>query len=152
MAFLSQRSSSGSNPAPGLTQPFSRGKGLRRVFLATGALLAIAAVTGVPLLRGLPLRQARFGTTTSNSHWGGGYIPNLPVVDQDGNRFRFYDDLIKGKKVIVSFIFTSCSDICPLTTARMAQLQARLGQAVGRDVFMYSITIDPEHDGPEELK
>jgi mono/diheme cytochrome c family protein len=79
-------------------------------------------------------------------------MPNLPVVDQDGNTFRFYDDLIKGKKVIISFIYTACSQICPLTTSRMAILQEKLGDAVGRDYFMYSITIDPEHDGPSELK
>ena len=96
--------------------------------------------------------QARFTPQTQASRWGKDYLPNLPVIDQDGKQYRFYDDLIKGKKVIVNFVFTSCSDICPLTTARMAQLQEKLGDMVGRDVFMYTITVDPEHDGPAELK
>ena len=96
--------------------------------------------------------EARFSSSAQNARWGGDYLPNLPVVDQDGKQYRFYDDLIKGKKVIINFIYTSCGDICPLTTARMAQLQSKLGDIVGRDVEMYSITIDPEHDSPKELK
>src|SRR5215475_5219216 len=84
--------------------------------------------------------------------WGESYIPNLPVVTQDGKTVRFYDDLVKGKIVIISFIYTSCTDICPLTTARMAQLEDKLGDIVGRDVFLLSMTVDPEHDTPERLK
>lgn len=98
------------------------------------------------------VQVARFVTSSGNSRWGSGYMPNLPVVDQDGKSYRFYDDLIKGKKVIINFIYTSCSSICPLTTSRMALLQERLGDTVGRDYFMYSITVDPFHDGPAELK
>lgn len=90
--------------------------------------------------------------TSANARWGEGYLPNYTVVDQDGNRFKFYDDLIRGKKVIVNFIYTSCSELCPLTTSRMAMLQDRLGDALGRDYFMYTITIDPDHDGKDELK
>ncbi|WP_156150656.1 SCO family protein [Hyphomicrobium sp. 99] len=96
--------------------------------------------------------DSSFSTANADARWGGNYMPNVPVVDQDGNRFRFYDDLIKGKKVIINFIYTSCSQICPLTTSRLAMLQEKLGDAVGRDFFMYSISIDPEHDGPAELK
>ncbi len=55
-------------------------------------------------------------------------------------------------KVVVSFIFTACRDICPITTARLAQIENRLGGAVGRDIFFYSITVDPVNDTPEKLK
>ena len=88
---------------------------------------------------------------SDNSH-GAGYFPNLPVIDQDGNRHAFYDDLIKGKIVVVNFIYTHCPDLCPLTTARMSQLQESLGDKLGKDVFFYSITVDPERDTPAELK
>ena len=84
--------------------------------------------------------------------WGEGYIPNLQVKNQDGETVRFYDDLIKGKIVIISFIYTSCTDICPLTTARLSQLEDRLGDALGRDVFMISMTVDPKRDTPEKMK
>ena len=81
-----------------------------------------------------------------------GYFPNLPVVDQDGKIYALYDDLIKGKIVVVNFIYTHCPDLCPLTTARMSQLQKTLGDKLGRDVFFYSITVDPKRDTPAELK
>jgi protein SCO1 len=96
--------------------------------------------------------QPYFATGAASSRWGKDYLPNLPVLDQDGRQFNFYDDLIAGKNVVINFIYTTCNDICPLTTARMAVVQDKLGDAVGRDVFMYSISIDPENDRPEQLK
>ena len=80
------------------------------------------------------------------------FFPNLPVVNQDGRPLKFYDDLIKDKIVVVMFIYTSCTDICPLTTARMTQIEDRLGAAVGRDIFIISLTVDPVTDTPERLK
>lgn len=52
----------------------------------------------------------------------------------------------------INFIFTSCTDSCPLETARLLQVQKVLGDRVGKDVFLYSISIDPETDTPEILK
>ena len=92
------------------------------------------------------------GSGVHASRWGKGYIPNVPVVMQDGQVLRFYDDLIKDKIFVISFLFTSCRDVCPLATARLAQAQQRLGERMGRDVFFYSISIDPEHDTPDRLK
>jgi protein SCO1/2 len=93
------------------------------------------------------------GTTEArSSHWGETYFPNLPVVTQDGETLHFYDDLIKDKVVVISFIYTSCADLCPLTTARLADVRERLGDAVGRDIFFVSLTVDPERDTPERLK
>ena len=80
------------------------------------------------------------------------YFTNLPVVDQNGRQLKFYDDLIKDKVVVIMFIYTSCTDICPITTMRMTQIEDELGDAVGRDIFIISITVDPEHDTPEKLK
>ena len=62
------------------------------------------------------------------------------------------DDLIKDKIVVVMFIFTHCTDICPITTARMTQIEDKLGDALGRDIFIISMTVDPENDTPERLK
>src|SRR5215472_16994072 len=94
------------------------------------------AITAALLIAGAATAQSR--------QWGEAYIPNLPVITQDGKTLRFYDDLVKGKIVIISFIYTSCTDICPLTTARMAQLEEKLGEVVGRDVFILSMSVDPE--------
>lgn len=84
--------------------------------------------------------------------WGESYFPNVPLVTQDGQTVRLYDDLLKGKIVLVNFIYTGCKEICPLVTARMAQVQRQLGDRVGRDIFLYSITLDPVHDTPAVLK
>ena len=86
------------------------------------------------------------------SRWGADYFPNHPVVSHNGETFRFYEDLIKDKLVVVNFIYTYCPDICPLSTSRMAEVQKKLGDIIGRDIFMYSITLDPERDTPQKLK
>jgi protein SCO1/2 len=78
--------------------------------------------------------------------------PNVPLVNQDGKILRFYDDVIKGKVVSINFMFTSCSDSCPLETAKLRKLQKLLGDHLGKNVFMYSITVDPERDTPAVLK
>src|SRR5215813_3526900 len=83
---------------------------------------------------------------------GEGYFPNLPVVTHEGKTLRFYDDLLKGKIVVINFIYTSCQDICPIATARLAQVEDKLGEQMGRDYFFISMTVDPEHDTPERLK
>jgi len=81
-----------------------------------------------------------------------GQNANIPLITQDGQTVHFYDDMIKGKIVAVNFIYTSCLFTCPLETARLAQVQRLLGGRVGKDIFFYSISIDPGHDTPAVLK
>jgi protein SCO1 len=83
---------------------------------------------------------------------GAGMFPNTELTTQDGKKVHFYDDLIKGKIVAIDLIYTTCQYSCPLETARLAQVQKILGDRVGKDIFFYSISIDPEHDTPEVLK
>src|SRR5260221_10368088 len=90
--------------------------------------------------------------SADNTRWGADYFPNVPLTTQDGVRVRFYDDLIKGKIVAINLIYTTCKYACPLETARLSQVAKLLGDRMGRDVFFYSITIDPDHDTPEVLK
>jgi protein SCO1/2 len=73
-------------------------------------------------------------------------LPNFVLRTQAGRPVRFYDDLIKGKTVVVSFMFTSCNTICPLTSANLLKVRKALGDHVGRDVFFYSLTLDPATD------
>lgn len=80
------------------------------------------------------------------------HFPNIELITQDGKKVHFYDDLVKGKIVAIDFIYTTCQYACPLETARMTQVQKKLGDRVGNDIFFYSISIDPEHDTPEVLK
>ncbi len=87
-----------------------------------------------------------------SDRWGAGYFPDLPVVTQDGKTLRFYDDLIKDRIVVVNFVYTGCSELCPIETARLAAVKDKLGDAVGRTIFFVSMTVDPEHDTPDMLK
>jgi protein SCO1/2 len=86
------------------------------------------------------------------SRWGEKFFPNITLTTQDGKQVKFYDDLIKGKIVAINLIYTRCKDACPLETARFRQVQKLLGDRVGKDIFLYSISIDPQHDTPEVLR
>lgn len=79
-----------------------------------------------------------------------GPAPEFKLTDQDGNQLALKK--LRGKVVVVTFIYTSCTDTCPLLTAKMAGLQLRLGAAFGPQVFFISISVDPEHDTPRVLK
>ena len=92
------------------------------------------------------------GAAIAGGPWGADYFPNVPLITQNGRVVRFYDDLLKGKAVAINLIYTRCTASCPLETARLAQVQRLLGNHVGKDVFFYSISIDPKHDTPEVLK
>jgi protein SCO1 len=96
------------------------------------------------------LAVASFGAAANR--WGADYFPNIELKAHDGSTVRFYDDVLKGKSVAVNVIYTSCTDECPLETARLVQLQRELGERVGKDIFFYSISIDPVHDTPALLK
>lgn len=87
-----------------------------------------------------------------NSYWGANYFPNVPLITQDGKTLHFYDDMLKGKIVVINFIYTECGDVCPLETAKLAQVYKLLGDRVGRDIFFYSISVDPKRDTPAALK
>jgi len=79
---------------------------------------------------------------------------NVPLTTHEGRQVRFYDDLIKGKTVLLNIMYTVCTSeaICPLGTANLVSVQEILGPRVGRDIFMYSITLDPANDTPQVLK
>lgn len=79
-------------------------------------------------------------------------IPDVNVLDQDGNALHFYTDLIKDKTVAINFIFTNCTTICPPLAATFARLQKEMGDKVGKDVHLISISVDPLTDTPERLK
>ena len=86
------------------------------------------------------------------NRWGANYFPNVALTTQDGKTVRFYDDLIKGRSVAINFIFTDCTEVCPLETANLVNVYTELGSRAGKDVVFYSISIDPKRDTPEVLK
>jgi protein SCO1/2 len=72
------------------------------------------------------------------------------LISQDGAPVALAD--LRGKVVAVTFIYTSCTDTCPMLTALMARVQDQLGQDFGERIAFVSITVDPDRDTPEVLK
>lgn len=116
----------------------------RTIVSAIAFILAVMTLTSA----GLPPALA----APPGSPWGASYFPNVPLITQDGQTVHFYDDLLKGKAVVINLIYTSCKDECPLETAKLVQVQKLLGDRVGKEVFFYSISIDPKRDTPTVLK
>ena len=80
------------------------------------------------------------------------YFTDVELVDQHGAKVRFYSDLLAGKVVVINSFFATCSGSCPIMSAAFRKIQTALGDRVGRDVHLVSITVDPETDTPEQLR
>ena len=79
-------------------------------------------------------------------------VPDVVVLDQNNQKVHFYSDLVKGKTVVIDFIFTTCTTICPPLTANFARIQKIMQQRGNNDLRLISVTVDPENDTPERLK
>ena len=80
------------------------------------------------------------------------FIPDIEVIDQDGEMHRLYSDLIKGKTVAITFLFTSCKTSCPAMTGLFGAVQQKLQGGAQPPVTLLSISIDPTTDRPAQLK
>ena len=105
-----------------------------RSFLAAVCLLVLVGFLGA---------AGSADAAPKGSRWGANYFPNYEVEAHTGEKFRFYEELIENKIVVFHFIYTQCGDICPLQTARMKLVADRLGDRVGKDIFIYTVTLDP---------
>jgi len=79
-------------------------------------------------------------------------LADTVLKDQDGRDVRLMSDLMGQRVTVVDFIYTTCTTICPVLSATMAELQRKLGPRVGKDVQLVSITVDPLRDTPARLK
>jgi protein SCO1/2 len=81
------------------------------------------------------------------------YFPKVTLINQDNKEVSFYEDLIKGKLVLINVMYTQCDgNLCANGTQNLVKLQKLLGDRLGREVFIYSISLQPEHDTPGVLK
>ena len=80
------------------------------------------------------------------------YFPNFELTTHEGKKVHFYDDLIKDKIVVINFMYVKCEGVCMPVTMNLKRVQKLLGDRVGRDIFMYSITLKPQEDSPRALK
>ena len=79
-------------------------------------------------------------------------VPDVELIDQDGNTVRLRSLLSGDKAVIADFIFTTCTTVCPVLSGIMARMQDKIGDRLGKDVTMVSVTVDPARDTPAKLK
>lgn len=111
--------------------------------------LAATSLCGLALPAGAQTPSGAAAATGWN--WKPPAWPDVEVIDQAGRKLRFARDLVAGRTVAVSFVFTTCSSICSPITAGLSSVQRRLRPRMGRDIHLLSITIDPFNDTPAVL-
>lgn len=87
-------------------------------------------------------------TPTAAEKW----FTDVELVNQDGEKLRFYSDVLKGKTVVVNAFFTTCTSVCPPMNRSMEKIQEAFGDRIGKDIFLVSLTVDPQTDTPARLK
>jgi len=118
----------------------------------------LAGLAVAPLAAGLVTKASDLvqtspnGTSSSREKLQARYFPNFELTTHEGKKVRFYDDLIKDKIVVINFMYVKCEGICMPVTMNLKRVQKLLGKRVGRDIFMYSITLKPEEDTPRALR
>jgi protein SCO1/2 len=83
---------------------------------------------------------------------GRNYFTDVELTNQNGEKMRFYSDLIAGRTVVINSFFSTCVGICPIMAATYKRIQTALGDRLGRDVILISVTVDPENDTPARLR
>ena len=112
------------------------------IALAVAVFLSSVARAHIPIPPKEPSEVGRRQVKTA--------VPDFKLTDQDGKPFRFA--AARGKFVLVTFIFTTCPDVCPLLTAKFAAIQRALKENPQTDYWLLSITTDPERDTAAALK
>jgi len=117
---------------------------------ALGLVFLVAATSLFAADKKKPAEQEDYTAYTVNALRQ--HFPNVLLTTQDNKKVRFYDDVIKGKLVVLQFMYAECEELCPMTTPNLVNVQKGLQKQLGRDVSMVSITVDPVHDTPAVLK
>lgn len=118
------------------------------------ALLGVAPLVGAAVVRGetpKPAGAPRPEDIASRERIQRRHFPNVELTTHEGKKVRFYDDLIRDKIVVINMMYAKCEGICPGITTNLVKVQRLLGPRVGKDIFMYSLTLKPEQDSPEAL-
>ena len=130
----------------------------RRTCIAMGSVPVLAGVGAyVTGERGLRRADAvpriqRVDAGSARARLQQRHLPNLPLVTHDGDKVRFYDDLVKDKKVVLTFVSSRAPADSAKVMDNLARIQRFFGGRVGRDIFLYSIARTPARDTPAVLK
>jgi len=91
-------------------------------------------------------------TTNGTENAAAKYFTDIELVNQNGEKMRFYSDLLQGKTVIIDSFFATCQGSCLPMTRNLEKVQDALGDRLGKDARIISISVDPTVDTPAELK
>jgi cytochrome oxidase Cu insertion factor (SCO1/SenC/PrrC family) len=116
---------------------------LRKLFILLATLLTL--LCGVPA-------QAEDSAAASEEARAREYFTNLELVNQDGETVRFFDDVLKDKVVVISFIFTNCEGACPIITRKLTLVRDQLEGYIGNPIQFVTLSLDPERDTPAAMK
>lgn len=127
----------------------------RRALLGAGAAAATAAawhaIRSRPEFKAVPTENPVAEVKTPGSRYSD-HLPDVTLQTQSGTSVRLVTDLIQNKRVLVSFFYTHCNGICPLTSALFQRLRRPLAEQFGDDIRLISVTLDPLVDSPKELR
>jgi protein SCO1/2 len=118
---------------------------IKKIPILLASMMAVAVGSG-------PAAAQEKAVTTQQPAPAEKYFTNTELVTQDGKTVRFYDDMLKGKVIVINFFFSTCQGSCLPMNRNFETVQALLGERVGKDVCLISLTVDPEMDTPERLK
>ena len=79
-------------------------------------------------------------------------LDDIMLVNQDGQQVAIASDVIGDRIVVIDFVYTTCTTVCPVLSATFRQLQDRLGDRMGNDVVLASVSVDPLRDTPARMK
>jgi protein SCO1/2 len=122
--------------------------------MISGFLIKLAALSGLLFLMLLPRGVAQASGPPKGALKTGAAInvpaPHFVLLNQENQRFD--STQLRGRIIVLNFIFTTCTDVCPIFTANLAALQRKLNDRYGADLFFVSVTTDPEVDSAKVLK
>src|SRR5689334_3125969 len=114
---------------------------MKSILLGVIAVLILASVAGVQ-------QPAAPATTNSGESGAAKYFTDIQLVNQNGEKMRFYSDLLQGKTVIINSFFATCQASCLPITRNLEKVQEALGDRLGKDARIISISVDPDVDTP----
>lgn len=120
---------------------------MRAVFWIPVAALAIAAAGFWLVTKGA---DATTAAKTSSESQNARNLPDVTMLDQRGNPVRFYEDVVKGRSVVIQFMYTRCDGVCPAATDTLLEARDLLKDRLGKDLWFVSISLD-ERDTPQDL-
>ncbi|MBE0625321.1 MAG: SCO family protein [Burkholderiales bacterium] len=127
---------------------------------ARHAKRALAAFAGLALALAMPAVSAHQNHAHPAQHAEAAQaagkmqikVPDTVLTDQNGKSLRLRTEAMADRLVVINFVYTSCSTVCPVQSALFADLQQRLGERAGSEVALISVTVDPLRDTPARLK